>query len=169
MAEESELTVEDGSTGSKKKLIIIIAVVLVLVIGGVVGFLLFAGGDDQAPAAATETENAQETVTHTALYVGMPRPFVFNIVGDNRDRLVQIKVQLLVRGTANEELAKLHIPLIEGSLLGVFSSASVEELSTQEGKDKIRENSLIETQKALKEITGKVVVEKILFTGFVMQ
>ncbi len=82
---------------------------------------------------------------------------------------MQIKVQLLVRGTANEELAKLHIPLIEGTLLSVFSSASVEELSTQEGKDRIRENSLIETQKALKEITGKVVVEKILFTGFVMQ
>ncbi|MEE1672763.1 flagellar basal body-associated protein FliL [Agarivorans aestuarii] len=169
MAEESELKVEDGEGGSKKKLIIIIAIVAVLVIGGVVGFLLMGSGSDEAPAAAEPAEEATASVTHTALYVGMPRPFVFNIVGDHRDRLVQIKVQLLVRGTANEEAAKLHIPLIEGTLLSVFSSATVEDLSTQEGKDTIRENSLTETQKALKEITGKVVVEKILFTGFVMQ
>ncbi|MGY5449886.1 flagellar basal body-associated protein FliL [Agarivorans sp. MS3-6] len=169
MAEESELQVEDGEGGSKKKLFIIIGIVVVLLIGGVVGFLLMSGGDDQAPAAATPAAEATSSVTHTALYVGMPRPFVFNIVGDSRDRLVQIKVQLLVRGTDNEEMAKLHIPLIEGTLLSVFSAASVEDLSTQEGKDTLRENSLVETQKALKEITGKVVVEKILFTGFVMQ
>ncbi|WP_432453618.1 MULTISPECIES: flagellar basal body-associated protein FliL [unclassified Agarivorans] len=169
MAEETELKVEEEGSGSKKKLIIIVAIVAVLVIGGVVGFLLMSGGGDEAPAAATPSEEATSSVTHSALYVGMPRPFVFNIVGDSRDRLVQIKVQLLVRGTVNEELAKLHIPLIEGTLLNVFSSASVDDLSTQQGKDALRENSLVETQKALKEITGKVVVEKILFTGFVMQ
>jgi flagellar FliL protein len=40
----------------------------------------------------------------------MPRPFVFNVAGGQRDRLVQIKIQLMVRGTADETLAKQNIP-----------------------------------------------------------
>lgn len=105
----------------------------------------------------------------SALYVGMPRPFVFNVPGAGRDRLVQIKVQLLVRGDANEEAAKRHIPLIEGTLLSIFSTANADALSTSAGKADLRTKSLQEVQQSLSEIEGNKVVEKILFTGFVMQ
>ena len=56
----------------------------------------------ESPAPAAGPGNAEKG---TALYVAMPRPFVFNVPGSGRDRLVQIKVQLLVRGSDNEELA----------------------------------------------------------------
>ena len=105
----------------------------------------------------------------TALYVAMPRPFVFNVPGLGRDRLVQIKVQLLVRGSDNEELAKTHIPLIEGTLLQAFSTSNADDLVTEAGKIELREQAVTEVQKALKDITGSDVVERVLFTGFVMQ
>jgi len=105
----------------------------------------------------------------TALYVAMPRPFVFNVPGAGRDRLVQIKVQLLVRGSDNEELAKTHIPLIEGTLLQAFSTSNADDLVTEAGKIELREQAVTEVQKALKDITGSDVVERVLFTGFVMQ
>lgn len=168
MADEAELKVEEGSGGKKKLFIIIGAVVVLLIVGGVAAFM-FMGGEEEAPPAAAAAEAQPAPVNSTALYVGMPRPFVFNVTGDVRDRLVQIKVQLLVRGSDNEAAAKLHIPTIEGALLKTFSAATVDELSTQEGKEKLRETSLAETQKALQELTGGVVVEKVLFTGFVMQ
>ncbi|RKF19486.1 flagellar basal body-associated protein FliL [Alginatibacterium sediminis] len=171
MADDKELLVEDGKEGKgKKKLIIIIAgvVVLLAVLAGV--WFMFFSSDDAAPAASADPNAQQATaVTATAHYVGMPRPFVFNVRSDIRDRLVQIKVQLLVRGASNEALTKQHIPLIESTLLDTFSSASVSELSSVEGKELVRQQSLENVQKKLNDLTGSVVIEKVLFTGFVMQ
>ena len=172
MADE-ELQVEDG--GKKKgKMMLIIIIAVVLVGGGAAAyFLLFAGGDEPAAEQLAETDapaagpgNAE---MGTALYVAMPRPFVFNVPGSGRDRLVQIKVQLLVRGSDNEELAKTHIPLIEGTLLQAFSTSNADDLVTEAGKIELREQAVSEVQKALKDITGSDVVERVLFTGFVMQ
>lgn len=181
MADE-ELQVEDG--GKKKgKMMLIIIIAVVLVGGGAAAyFLLFAGGDEPAAEQLAETDAAAAAAAATApaagpgnaemgtaLYVAMPRPFVFNVPGSGRDRLVQIKVQLLVRGSDNEELAKTHIPLIEGTLLQAFSTSNADDLVTEAGKIELREQAVIEVQKALKDITGSDVVERVLFTGFVMQ
>lgn len=177
MAEE-ELQMEDG--GGKSKMMIIIIVVVVLIVGGVGAFFMMSGSD--APVAeessdmgssdtgAAEVGAAASTAkTGTALYVAMPRPFVFNVPGAGRDRLVQIKVQLMVRGSDNEESAKMHIPMIEGTLLRVFSTANADDLVTEAGKEAIKDQSVKEVQKALLDITGNQVVEQVLFTGFVMQ
>lgn len=177
MAEENDLEIEAGEGKSKKMLFIIIAVV-VLIAGGVGAFFMMSDGDvpeteETLTEESSETQSAapsgEKAELGTALYVGMPRPFVFNVPGAGRDCLVQIKVQLLVRGDANEEAAKKHIPLIEGTLLSIFSTANADALSTSAGKADLRTKSLQEVQNTLSEIEGNKVVEKILFTGFVMQ
>lgn len=174
MAEE-ELQIEEGGKKGNMMLIIIIAVV-VIVGGAAAYFFLFAGGDEPAAEQLEQTEEAAAAEAPaanadvgTALYVAMPRPFVFNVPGTGRDRLVQIKVQLLVRGSDNEELAKTHIPLIEGTLLQVFSTANADDLVTEAGKIELREQSVSEVQRVLQDIVGSEVVERVLFTGFVMQ
>ncbi len=175
MAEE-ELQIEEGGKKGKMMLIIIIAVV-VIVGGAAAYFFLFAGGDEPAAeqleqtaeAVAAEAASGPSAEVGTALYVAMPRPFVFNVPGTGRDRLVQIKVQLLVRGSDNEELAKTHIPLIEGTLLQVFSTSNADDLVTEAGKIELREQSVSEVQRVLQDIVGSEVVERVLFTGFVMQ
>lgn len=181
MAEE-ELQMEEGG-GKSKKMLIIIIVAVVLVAGGAAAFFLM-GGDDESEMAEAAGEMAEEGAMEdgaedageagpakvgTALYVAMPRPFVFNVPGAGRDRLVQIKVQLMVRGTDNEEATKIHIPLIEGTLLKVFSTANADDLVTEAGKAAIRDQSVREVQKVMQDVEGRQVVEKVLFTGFVMQ
>ena len=94
---------------------------------------------------------------------------MFNVAGGQRDRLVQIKIQLMVRGAADETLAKQNIPLIEGTLLRVFSAATAEQLMTFEGKEKLRQDSLEECRRVLKDLVSSPVIEQVLFTGFVMQ
>ena len=173
MAEEANLEIEEGGK-SKKKLIIIIAVVVVLIAGGV-GFFLMSGSDEPAETLADKTVATEEVEASnsakigSALYVAMPRPFVFNVPGASRDRVVQIKVQLLVRGDVNEEVAKRHIPLIEGTLLSVFSTTTADELGTSEGKETLRVSALEKVQTALNDVEGSKVIERVLFTGFVMQ
>lgn len=172
MAEE-ELKMEEG--GKKTKLIIIIAVVVLIVGGGAAYYFLM--GDDPAPMpveGSQPTISGEEGVasalvkTGTALYVAMPRPFVFNVPGSTRDRLVEIKVQLMMRGSDNEEQAKMHIPLIEGTLLKTFSTANADDLVTEAGKIAIRDSALKEVQKIMIGVSGNQTVEEVLFTGFVM-
>lgn len=184
MAAEKDLQIAEG--GGKKKKIIIIAAAVVLLGGGAGGYFMMSGSDAPPPAetaegeaapaeagaeaaAADATAEAATASIGTALYVSMPRPFVFNVPGASRDRMVQIKVQLLVRGQNNEEMAKQHIPLIESTMLRTFSKANADDLVTAAGKDTLKAVALKEVQDALVGVAGSMVVEEVLFTGFVMQ
>lgn len=172
---EQELEMEEG--GSKKKLIIIVAAVVVLLAGAGAAYFMLGSADEPMPAEQAEMTAAAEdtagadsnTRVGTALYVAMPRPFLFNVPGSDRDRLVQIKVQLMVRGSDNEDIARQHVPMIEGTLLKVFSTANADDLVTEAGKIVLKDQSTREVQMVLKDITGNQVVERVLFTGFVMQ
>lgn len=174
---DNEQELEIKPKGSKKKLIIIILAALLLLGGGggAAWFFLFSGGDEahaekkDGEEAGSDKTPEQLAVEKEAFYVGLPRAFIFNAHGSTRDRLVQIKVKLLVRGLENEALAKQHAPLVEGTLLKIFSAATVEQLTTVEGKVKLRQDAANAVTKALQELTGKPVVEQILFIGFVMQ
>ncbi|WP_372872566.1 flagellar basal body-associated protein FliL [Shewanella sp.] len=174
MAEEESLQLEEtGGKKSKKPLFIIIGVVVVALLG--VGGWLFMGSSDDASGAGETAEQQEagkessDSTTREAFYVAMPRPFLFNLPGQPRSRLVEIKVQLMVRGADDDVMIKKHIPLIEDALLTTFSSGDVQKLSTQAGKDELRQLALLNVQNTLQPVTGRKVVEKVLFTGFVMQ
>ena len=173
MADNDLEIVDKGS--AKKKLILIIAAVL-LVAAAAGGYFFFMGSEpssDDLSVASGSGGQAAGTTSGTAqgnaLYVQLPRPFVFKVAGASRDRLVQIRVQLVVRGDANQALALRHIPLIEGSLLATFSAANADELITGTGKEELKNRALIELQSAMLDVVGSVVVAEVLFTGFVMQ
>ena len=178
MADENELELDNS--GKKKKLIIIIAIVAVLAIGGGAAAFFMMGDDEITQAeldaelnsGSAESEEAEpdgNAEIGSALYVPMPRPFRFNVPGAARDRFVEIRVQLLVRGADNEEAAKKHVPLIESTLLAVFSQSNADDLATSAGKTSLKQKSLAEVHKIMKDVEGNKIVEKVLFTGFVMQ
>ncbi|MGL1958136.1 MAG: flagellar basal body-associated protein FliL [Colwellia sp.] len=183
-AKNAEGELELDGSGKKKKLIIIIIAVVVLLGAGGGGYFFFMGGSDTTPTA-TELDAALDDNSDngssdggsktrgaemgTALYVPMPRPFRFNVPGAARDRFVEIRVQLLVRGGDNEDNAKMHVPLIESTLLGVFSQGNADDLSTSAGKASLKQQALTAVQKVMTDVEGNKTVEKVLFTGFVMQ
>ncbi|NMV21422.1 flagellar basal body-associated protein FliL, partial [Vibrio parahaemolyticus] len=85
-----------------KLLIIIIAVVVLLLGGGAAAFFLM-GSDEPAQAESSQQAQVKASDAAPIAYVNLPQAFVFNVTGDSRDRLVQIKAQLMVRGAENEE------------------------------------------------------------------
>ena len=175
--QNAELSLDDGEGegakgGSKKKLIIIIAAV-VLLLGGGAGAFFFLSGDDSG-STTEQTEGTQESQEDTgevlaASYVPMPRPFVFNVEDGKRDRLVQIKVQLMVRGSSHVTSLRKHIPLLEGTLVSVFSAATVEQLRSPAGKEELREYALKALNEATNKVENKALIDSVLFTGFVLQ
>ncbi|WP_159818359.1 flagellar basal body-associated protein FliL [Colwellia sp. 20A7] len=174
---KADLKIDGG--GKKKKLVIIIAIVVLLLIGGGGYYFLMGSGSNETSEQAKSSQEASggdsdadqnaPAQIGTALYVPMPRPFRFNIPGSTRDRFIEIRVQLLVRYAEDEENAKMHIPLIESTLLSIFSQANADDLATSVGKEVLKEQALSAVQLVMKDLKGNETVEKVLFTGFVMQ
>lgn len=160
--------IETEAPKGKGKLIIIIIAVVVLLLGGGGAAYFLMGSDD---ASASQKSENQKVVTpaEPVAYVNIPQPFIFNVTGDKRDRLVQIKVQLMVRGTDNENLASHHSPLIESSLLSTFASATVEQLRSANGRIELRDKATEDIKASLSRAVGKPVIERVLFTDFVIQ
>ncbi|ABZ76020.1 flagellar basal body-associated protein FliL [Shewanella halifaxensis HAW-EB4] len=172
MAEEAALELEDSAEPkSKKKLILFGAIGAVLITVIAITAYLLLSSDDAAQVTGADDVVAAESAPRTgeAFYAAMPRPFLFNLPDNGRTRLVEIKVQLMVRGSDDDTLIKKHIPLIEDALLTTFSGADIQKLSSPAGKDELRLLALRNVQNTLQPVTGRTVVEKILFTGFVMQ
>lgn len=155
--------------GNKLIIIIVAAVVLIAGIGGGAFFFLSSGDDSSASSSEQSQSVSAPQVEAPALYVNIPQPFLFTVPGNDRDRLVQIKVQLMVRGTANEGLARHHSPLIESTLLSSFGSASQEQLRSPSGRVDLRDQATNDIKLTLTELVGKPVIERVLFTDFVIQ
>jgi flagellar FliL protein len=172
---DKELEIEEGSKKKSKLMLIIIAVAVVVLLGGGVGAYLFLFTGDTTSMTEGEDGTSEgvienlESKAGRALYVAMPRPFTFNAPGVSRERIVQIEVQLMVRGADNEELAKRHIPMIEGTLLQIFSASNADDLVTDVGKVELKERATAEVRQVMTELESSPVVEQVLFTGFVIQ
>ena len=155
--------------GNRKKTIIIGLVILLvsIVIGG--GIWFFTAPSAEAKAAEVSSTSTQSPLKMSAYYIVLPEPFIFNVSGKERDRVVQIKVQLMVRGEQNEALANKHVPLVESVLLQTFAAATVEQLRQPQGREQLRQQALTTVQATMNKMTNMPVVERVLFTGFVMQ
>lgn len=112
--------------------------------------LLMGSGSDQQ-SADTANRRAAPSVAPVS-YVNIAQPFVFNVSGDTRGRMVQVKVQLMVRGTNNENLARFHSPLVESTLLATFASATVEQLRTPSGRVELRDKATEDIKAAMTQV-----------------
>ncbi|MGB5855768.1 MAG: flagellar basal body-associated FliL family protein [Oceanisphaera sp.] len=144
----------------KRKLILILLAVLLLAVGGGGVWLFKPSGNAVEPEPVVDTK---------ALYVGLTRPFIFPVAAGRRERLVQVEVQLMVRGDKGQADAQRHLPLLESTLLGVFSRQSADNYITADGKKAVRQEAVNELNAVLTEELGTPLIEKVLFTSIVMQ
>ena len=166
---------ELNELSKKKKLVIIIGIVFVL-ISVVGGYVLFNSPnqalskvDINAELSSGEAKVKTVPQKSSAIYVAFPRSFRFYAPGASRDRFVEINVQFLVRSKDNKKAIEKHIPLLESTLLEVFSQANADDLATSEGKATLKKKSLTVVQNVMTDIVGRPTVEQLLSTGFVMQ
>lgn len=170
MAAEDEKT-DQPETDYKKRWLIIGSVAGLALIIIILGLFVFLRSDPLIETEdSTGSGRAGNEQVDVAFYVPLQRNFIFNVPGAQRDRVAQISVQLMVRGNRNERLTQENIPLIEGTLLQVFSRATAERLNSPEGKREIRLQALDAVREAMRDVTnGSPVIEEVLFTGFVLQ
>jgi flagellar FliL protein len=147
----------------KGRLLIIIAAAVVLLGGGAGAyFLLKPPVDDKA--------GAKHVVVRTpAIYIALEPPFVSNFDASAGTRFLQITVQLMTRAPEMAEFLKQHDPVIRNDLLLLFGNQQVNEVSSREGKEKLRATALEAIRKIIVAEGGRPEeLEAVYFTSFVI-
>lgn len=165
MAEAAAAAEPTPAPKGKLPLLIGVAVAVLLAGGGAAYFLM----GKKADAEPAKEEHAEE---HKApsLFVALDPPFVVNFERGAAARFLQVTVQLMTRDPLMVEFLKSHDPIIRNDLLLLFAGQKVEEISTREGKEALREGALQAIRKVIEaEHEKPESLEAVYFTSFVMQ
>ena len=124
------------------------------------------GGDGEEAAQNSDEEKGAEG---PAIYVSLDPPFVVNFADSGNARFLQITVEVMTRDPKVEEHVKHNMPAIRNNLVMLFSSQTTDSVSSLEGKEALREETLTSIQDILETETGDPGIEAVYFTSFVMQ
>jgi flagellar FliL protein len=154
----------EAPKGKGKTLIIVLLLAIVLLAGGGVGaYFAFAPQDKKTTVAKKEP-------VLPPLYMALDPPFVVNFEAEQQVRFLQITVQLMSRDPATIELLKSNDPVVRNDLLLLFTGQKYTVISTREGKEALRQQTLAAIRKIVGGSGGKPEkVEAVYFTSFVMQ
>jgi flagellar FliL protein len=83
-------------------------------------------------------------------------------------RFLQITMELMAHDKAAIDGATKNVPLLRNNLLLLMSNRDYTTLMSREGKEKLRQEALVEVNKILKK-EGSPAVDDLLFTSFVVQ
>jgi len=165
---KSDAAVKDPATKGKLKLIIAIVVALLLAIGLSVGATWYFMHSAQSKPAAAVAETAP-IGKQPAIFEPMAPAFVANFNQNGRQRYMQVSITMLARNQADLEALKVHMPVIRNNLVMLFSGQDFATLASPVGQEMLRQKATASVQEVAQKELGKVVIEQLLFTNFVLQ
>lgn len=129
---------------------------------------------DQMPGcgalpAATETAPSHEEELGPPKYLALDPALVVSFEDQNAIRFLQVTVEVMARDEAAIEAVTTHTPVIRNNLLMLMGGKTLNDLTTREGKEQLRQEALQEVQKILEQNGAKANIEDLYFTSFVVQ
>jgi flagellar FliL protein len=153
----------------KLKLILIIVLALLLAVGGSVGGTWYFmhksqnNKDEKAPDAAAATAKP------VAIYESLSPAFVVNLNQNGKQRYLQVSITLLTHDQAGLDALKEHLPVIRNNLVMLLSGQDFGTLASPIGIEMLRQKATASVQEVAQKEVGKLVVDQLLFTNFVLQ
>jgi len=124
---------------------------------------------EESKSSAPNEKAGEQKAKSTAVYIAMQPPFVANFEGTAEQHFIQLEVTLVTHDASVEEATKTHMPLLRNALVMLFGAQSFDNMQTMEGKEKLRQQALLDLQVILKKELGKDAIDDVLFTSIVMQ
>ncbi|MGN0894313.1 MAG: flagellar basal body-associated FliL family protein [Succinivibrio sp.] len=178
MADNKEDNELDQPKG-KGKLLLLVAVILLLLLGtgGYFGAAYFMNLPPFGPVGPTPEEIASKKaeeekaakLLQREIYVKCSQTFTYTIKSERRIHTGQIDVVLVVQGEENEALATKHLTLIESVIFDRLSAQTYEGLLLPSGRQMLKRTLLDATRAKMTEVAKAPVIDRILFTNFVLQ
>lgn len=102
-------------------------------------------------------------------YVDLEPAFTLNYGDPRRLRYLQTTITLRVRDSMAALDVTAHSDAIRHTLILLFSRQPEDKIRTSAGRDEILEQALRELQDLMMKETGKTLIDRVLFTSFVLQ
>ncbi|KAF1027851.1 MAG: hypothetical protein GAK37_02343 [Pseudomonas sp.] len=120
---------------------------------------------------AAMAEEAKEGEAPKVTYISLTPPFVGNYALDGTAKLRVYKADIALRVSTPEAAAqvKANDALIRNQLVALFTQQTNDTMSSVDGKEKLRQEALKQTQQVMTDETGKPVVEDLLFNNLIIQ
>jgi len=159
--------VKDPAVKGKLKLILLLVLALLLAIGLSVGATWFflQRGDSKPQVDPATVSN----VRPAAIYEPLAPAFVVNFNQNGRQRYMQVSITMQGRDQAALDALKVHMPVIRNNLVMLFSGQPFDSLATPVGQEMLRQKATASVQEVAQKEVGKLVVDQLLFTNFVLQ
>ncbi len=157
---------EEGAGPSKRPLLLIGIALVILLVGAAAGGWFWLGHSKTKGKEAS----TRPAPSGPALYVALDPPFVTNFEAEQLVRFLQLSVQVMTHDPATVDRIKANDPVIRNDLLILFSNQKYADISTRDGKERLRAQALTAVRKVIATGGGDPDrVEAIYFTSFVMQ
>lgn len=191
----SDAAKPEAKAGGNKKLIIIVVVAVLVSVGAAVGATMMLmggkdkevaakhdkGGDDEEAAGDEEEGEGEESAEEEGgehgkagpTYVALEPAFVVNFQDAKKHtKFLKAEISVVAGSPKAQEALTLHMPAVRNSLVLLLSRQVFEELSTNEGKEKLRADALAAVKDVMKKQASKKTakaVKDLYFSSLVMQ
>lgn len=127
-------------------------------------FILFAAvlAPHCAQAAGSSEGEARD-------YVALDGPIIVNIFTRDTVHFLRVTAEFKLSKPELASVLQEHLAAIRHDLILLMSEKRYFELTTAQGKIRLRQEALAAVQQIMKEQTGETVVEEIYFTSLVLQ
>jgi flagellar FliL protein len=102
------------------------------------------------------------------VYAPLNPPMVVNFSNDPSGFL-QIEIQVMARDKAIIETVKANEPAVRSALLMLLAGKTRDDVTTREGKEKLKEEVLSEVRRVIAPYTDGTNVEDVYFTSLIAQ
>jgi flagellar protein FliL len=121
-------------------------------------------------AALASSAKKEEEAAPVSEYIAVTPALVANYGATGAIHYLKADVALRVTGGPVAQSAVMHhMPYVRHVLVMLLSDQTEESLATMEGKEKLRQDALVQVQKVMQEEEGKPLVDDLLFSSFVVQ
>ncbi|MDN3647723.1 flagellar basal body-associated FliL family protein [Reinekea marina] len=102
-------------------------------------------------------------------YVELEPSFTLNYGSSARLRYIQASITLRVRDSSAALDVTAHSDAIRHQIIMLFSRQSPEQIKSSAGRDNILDQALRELQDLMIKETGRPLIDRVLFTDFIVQ
>ena len=168
MADEENTSEEtEEKSGGMGKMIMLGGIAVVMLVVGV-----FAGPAIKNMISPPPEEEVAEVEPSAGppIYTSLHPPIVVNFKDEAGDaHFMQITMEVMSRDQGVINAVREHTAAVRSGLILLYSGAVYEEVTTNEGKEKMLSDGLAKVQEVMTEITGDGGVEAVYFTSLVIQ
>lgn len=128
-------------------------------------------GDPAVAEPATEKDGEAGGVAPDsgAIYIPFKPPFVVNYGGPGRLKYIKADISVRLQDASAANSVRHHMPYIRNNLVLLFSAQTEESISSQEGKEALRQEALKEVREVIMAEDKQDGVVDLFFNAFLIQ